>query len=67
MTMALMIISIDFGLSVFQVINHKDYSDREAFDAALHEALVAAGVEIVCLAGFMRILTGKPLTWPKTN
>ena len=41
-----------------QVIPHKDYKNRESFDAAVHEALVAAGTEIVCLAGFMRILTG---------
>jgi hypothetical protein len=39
------------------VISHTDYKKREDFDAALHDALIAAGVEIVCLAGFMRILT----------
>jgi phosphoribosylglycinamide formyltransferase 1 len=38
-------------------IDHKDHETREAFDAALHEALSEAGVELVCLAGFMRILT----------
>jgi phosphoribosylglycinamide formyltransferase-1 len=41
-----------------QVVNHKDYAGREAFDAALHDALAASGCEFVCLAGFMRILTG---------
>lgn len=40
-----------------QVVPHKDYASREAFDAALDAALRAAGVEIVCLAGFMRLLT----------
>ncbi|KAK3100210.1 hypothetical protein FSP39_016387 [Pinctada imbricata] len=40
------------------VINHKDYGDREKFDDALHKALTEAEVDIVCLAGFMRILTG---------
>ena len=31
---------------------------RDAFDAALTGALEAAGIELVCLAGFMRVLTG---------
>ncbi len=40
-----------------QVIDHKDYTDRESFEDALHLALVAADIELICLAGFMRILT----------
>ena len=39
------------------VINHKDFARRETFEASLDEALRAAGVELVCNAGFMRILT----------
>jgi phosphoribosylglycinamide formyltransferase 1 len=39
-----------------KVINHRDYANREAFASALDEALREAGVEIVCLAGFMRLL-----------
>lgn len=39
------------------LISHRDYPSREAFDAALVEALRAAGVELVVLAGFMRVLT----------
>jgi phosphoribosylglycinamide formyltransferase-1 len=38
------------------VIPHKGKT-REDFDAELDHALRAAGVEIVCLAGFMRILS----------
>lgn len=38
-------------------IDHRAYPDRSAFDAALDEALHAAEIELVCLAGFMRILT----------
>lgn len=38
------------------VIPHRDYPDRAAFEAALHDALSAAAPDIVCLAGFMRIL-----------
>lgn len=35
----------------------RDYPDREAYDRAVVEALEAAGVECVVLAGFMRIVT----------
>jgi phosphoribosylglycinamide formyltransferase-1 len=38
-------------------INHRDFAGREAFDAALVAALHEAGVELVVLAGFMRIIT----------
>jgi phosphoribosylglycinamide formyltransferase-1 len=39
-----------------QVISHRDHATREEFDAALDAALQAAGIELVCLAGFMRLL-----------
>ena len=38
-------------------IDHRQYKTRGAFDAALNAALKDAGVELVCLAGFMRVLT----------
>ncbi len=39
-------------------IDHKTYGkDREAFERAMHDQLTAAGVEIIALAGFMRVLT----------
>jgi phosphoribosylglycinamide formyltransferase-1 len=41
-----------------RVIDHRDYPDRPAFETALTEALEEAGAEAVCLAGFMRVLTG---------
>ena len=40
-----------------ETIDHRAFDGREAFDAALTEALEAARVELVCLAGFMRLLT----------
>ena len=41
------------------VIDHRAHAGREAFDAAIDDALRAAGVELVCLAGFMRLLSAK--------
>ena len=40
-----------------QVISHKPYESREDFDRAVSASLDAATVDIVCLAGFMRILS----------
>ena len=40
-----------------RAIDHKAYDHREAFDKALDQELTKAGIELVCLAGFMRILT----------
>jgi phosphoribosylglycinamide formyltransferase-1 len=39
------------------VVNHRDYPDRPSFETALTEVLEAAGAELVCQAGFMRIVT----------
>ena len=39
-------------------LDHKDYPDRPSFEAALSEALEARGIELVCQAGFMRVVTG---------
>lgn len=38
-------------------LDHKGYDSRDSFEEAMHEALVSAGADWVCLAGFMRILT----------
>ena len=38
------------------VINHKKFDNRDAFEEALHKTLIFAGVDFICLAGFMRIL-----------
>ncbi len=40
------------------VIDHTDYGkNREAFERALQAVLEGSGIEIVCLAGFMRLFT----------
>lgn len=38
-------------------LDHRAFAGRPAFEAALREALDAARVDLVCLAGFLRILT----------
>lgn len=39
------------------IVSHKDYDGREAFDAEVAKHIEASGAEFVCLAGFMRILS----------
>lgn len=39
------------------VIDHRSFESREAFDAAIHNGLAMADIELVCLAGFMRLFT----------
>lgn len=41
-----------------QVVDHKLYGSRAEFDSTINTVLEEFGVELVCLAGFMRILTG---------
>ncbi|ETN61567.1 phosphoribosylamine-glycine ligase [Anopheles darlingi] len=40
-----------------KVILHREYDTREQFDEAVSKALEADRIELVCLAGFMRILS----------
>lgn len=39
------------------VLSHKDFASREDYDRALVKALKARAVALVCLAGFMRLLS----------
>lgn len=38
-------------------IDHKDYSDRDSFEHELTSALLDHEIDVICLAGFMRVLT----------
>ena len=38
-------------------INHKDYESREKFDLAIVDELKKRNISLVCLAGFMRLLS----------
>jgi phosphoribosylglycinamide formyltransferase-1 len=47
------------------VVDHTAYRERERFEAALQDVLDKHRVELVCLAGFMRVLTPWLLSrWP---
>lgn len=39
------------------VISHQNFPNRESFDVTMHQQLLAWQVDLVILAGFMRILT----------
>ncbi|MFN3976611.1 MAG: phosphoribosylglycinamide formyltransferase [Aquificaceae bacterium] len=41
----------------YRVIKRKDFQSKESFEVAMVEALKEAGVELVVLAGFMRVLS----------
>jgi len=49
----------DAGIETLH-LNPRDFRDRDAYDAAIAAALAARQVDLVCLAGFMR-LVGQPL------
>ena len=47
----------DAGVPHVVVVDHKRFAGREDFERALQAELEAADVEVVALAGFMRLLT----------
>jgi phosphoribosylglycinamide formyltransferase-1 len=40
-----------------EIINHRAFNAKQGFEASLDAALRSARIDLVCLAGFMRILT----------
>jgi phosphoribosylglycinamide formyltransferase 1 len=44
------------GIATFAV-SHKGFADRESFDRVMHQKLTESGIELVALAGFMRVLS----------
>jgi phosphoribosylglycinamide formyltransferase-1 len=40
-----------------EVVDHRSFESREAFDARLVEVIRSSGAHLVCLAGFMRVVT----------
>ena len=45
-----------FGVRT-EIVDHREFPDRPAFDLALGDAIVRHGPHLVVLAGFMRVLT----------
>ena len=45
-----------FGVPA-EAIDHRSFAERAGFEAALETRLLAYGADLVCLAGFMRLLT----------
>ena len=46
----------DAGLAT-KALSHKDFEDRTSFDAAMTKIIEESGADMVCLAGFMRLLS----------
>jgi phosphoribosylglycinamide formyltransferase-1 len=42
----------------FQIIDNEDFENADAHEAAITEALHKARIDLVCLAGYMRVLHG---------
>lgn len=54
----------DAGIAT-EVVNHKDFDGREPFEDALDAAIRPYAPDLICLAGFMRILTPNFINrWP---
>lgn len=49
-------IAASHGIPI-KVINHKEFDSRKNFEEALNKALILADIDLICLAGFMRILS----------
>ena len=49
-------IAASHGIPI-KVINHKEFDSRENFEGELNKALILADTDLICLAGFMRILS----------
>jgi phosphoribosylglycinamide formyltransferase-1 len=47
-------------------LNHRDYTDRASYDRAVADVLASRNTDLVCLAGFMR-LVGPALLIPFAN
>lgn len=50
-------LDVAFAVSLLQVIDHKLYGSRSEFDSTIDRVLEEFSVELICLSGFMRVLS----------
>jgi len=49
-----------------EIIDHKKFDDKAAFEEALQKTLARYPVDLICLAGFMRLLSARFIEfWPE--
>lgn len=46
----------DLGIAT-AVVSHRDFADKRSFEEAIDQCLRDASIDLVCLAGFMRLLS----------
>lgn len=51
-----LIFAKSYGIKTI-VIEHQNFSDREQFEKKINQILIEDNIELICLAGFMRILS----------
>ena len=44
------------------IVDHRNYPSRHEFEQQLTAIMISSGVELICLAGFMRLLSNKFVT-----
>lgn len=48
--------ALDSGIKT-EIVDHRRFADGESFESELGNTLESAGTELICLAGFMRLLS----------
>ena len=49
-------VALDNGIKT-EIVDHRRFADRASFESELGRTLESADIELICLAGFMRLLS----------